>query len=69
MISRPPGWPELSEEQFEQHLKTCADWRRESYVGHARYYYAHNKKTFGVIERGILFVHPEVAKLFTTDNQ
>lgn len=61
-IARPAGWLELSEEQFEKYLATCADYRRESYVGHARYYYAHNKQAFGVIANGKLFVHPDVAK-------
>jgi hypothetical protein len=60
-ITRPSRWPELSEIAFEKFLATCADYRRQSYLGHAKYYYTHNKQSFAVIVNGVLFVHPDVA--------
>ena len=59
---RPKGWFEMSEDEFEKYLVFCPDFRRDVYVGRARYYYAHNEETFAVLVNGKLLVHPDVRK-------
>ncbi len=61
-IVQPTGWQEMREELFEEYLKVCPDYRRETYCNASRYSYAHNGKRFAVLTtRNQVFVHPDVA--------
>lgn len=60
------GWTEMSEELFEEYLKTCPDYRRD---GHSMYRYAQATNHFAVLLQGKVFVHPDVAALLISDTE
>ena len=58
----PSNFKEVEVQDFEEFLKTCADYYRDSYSGCSAYYFRHNGKEFAIVtgppEKA--FVDPEL---------
>lgn len=67
LTAQPNGWVEVPVAEFEEFLKTCNDYVRDSYCGSSSYRYRHNDKVFARaeiydrVER--VFVPPEVLEV------
>lgn len=64
LISPPHDWQEVSPEDFEAYLKTCADYRRTGYCGAVRYTFRHDSRDFAVVmqdgEAERIYVDPKM---------
>ncbi len=59
LTAQPIGWIEVSVEDFEEFLKTCNDYVRDSYCGSSSYRYRHNGEEFARAE-----IHDHIEKVF-----
>lgn len=60
IYTQPPDWREVEESDFEDFLKTCADYTTDSYSNAKSFMWRHNKHQFAVILGEKIFVDPSL---------
>lgn len=62
IYTQPQGWLEVEEPQFQEFLKTCADYVTDSYAGARCYEWRHNRERFAMILGDKIYVDPKLLK-------
>lgn len=69
IASIPSGWREVGLSEFEEFLKGCADYRRDSFSGGSYYSWARNDKRFAFADsKDRIWVDPSLLTLQATQS-